>query len=336
MTHDSPPQATMIDLKTLAPGTRVQDPFLIHDVDERTTKDGKAFATLTLGNASGSIKTAPFWEEQLHQIAGIAKGAVAQVIGEAGSYQGTPQLKVTSIRILPAGSVDWSQLQPSIAAADRPKYWESIDKWIAEIKGPRLRATLALFYDDADFRARYEQCPAATVGHHAYLGGLLRHTVEVLSIGRHVAKIAGADVDLVTAGILLHDIGKLQAYRWDGVFAPTDRNALYGHVVLGSLELERRVRAATPMPCTEQELDILQHLVLSHHGLLEYGAAVRPATLEAEIVHFADNASAKTASFNDALGDASNFPKDELVTAKKMWELDGRRAYRGRSDWGKS
>ena len=325
----------MIDLKTLTPGARVQDPFLVQEVDERSTKDGKSFATLTLGNASGSIKTAPFWEEQLHQLAGIARGSVAQVIGEAGSYQGTPQLKVTSIRVLPKGSIDYADLQPSISAAERQKCWESVDKWIGEIKGARLRATVALFYDDAEFRRRYEQCPAATVGHHAYLGGLLKHTVEVIFIGRNVAKIANADVDLVTAGILLHDIGKLEAYRWDGAFAPTEKNVLYGHVVLGALELERRVRAARPMPCTEQELDILQHLVLSHHGVLEYGAPVRPATLEAEIVHFADNASAKTASFNDALGDAGNFAKDELVSAKGLWELDRRRAYRGRSDWGR-
>ena len=325
----------MIDLKTLTAGTRVQDPFLVHEVDERSTKDGKSFATLTLGNASGTIKTAPFWEEQLHQIAGIAKGAVAQVIGEAGAYQGTPQLRVTSIRVLPAGSIDYGQLVQSIPAAERGKCWESIDKWIGEMKGKRLRATIALFYDDADFRRRYEQCPAATVGHHAYLGGLLKHTVEVIFVGRNVAKIANADVDLVTAGILFHDIGKLEAYRWDGAFSPTEKNVLYGHVVLGALELERRVRAAKPMPCTEQELDILQHLVLSHHGVLEYGAPVRPATLEAEIVHFADNASAKTASFNDALSDPQNFQKDELVTQKKVWELDGRRAYRGKSDWGK-
>jgi 3'-5' exoribonuclease len=325
----------MIDLKTLTAGTRVQDPFLVHEVDERSTKDGKSFATLTLGNASGTIKTAPFWEEQLHQIAGIAKGAVAQVIGEAGAYQGTPQLRVTSIRVLPAGSIDYGQLVQSIPAAEREKCWESIDKWIGEMKGKRLRATIALFYDDADFRRRYEQCPAATVGHHAYLGGLLRHTVEVLSIGRHVAKISNADVDLVTAGILLHDIGKLEAYRWDGVLQPTEKNVLYGHVVLGTLELERRVRAAKTMPCTEQELDILQHLVLSHHGVLEYGAPVRPATLEAEIVHFADNASAKTASFNDALGTAANFEEGSLVSQKGLWELDRRRAYRGKSDWGK-
>jgi 3'-5' exoribonuclease len=321
----------MLDLKTLTPGTRVQDPFMVHEVDERTTKDGKSFATLTLGNASGSVKTAPFWEEQLHLIAGIEQGSVAQVIGEAGAYQGTPQLRVTSIRILPKGSVDYAELQESITPQERQRYWESVDKWLGEMKGSRLRTTVGLFYDDADFRRRYEQCPAATVGHHARL----QHTVEVISIGRHVAKVARGDVDLVTAGILLHDIGKLEAYRWDGVFAPTEKNVLYGHVVLGSLELERRVRAARPMPCTEQELDILQHLVLSHHGVLEFGAPVRPATLEAEIVHFADNASAKTASFNEALDDASNFRRDELVSQKGLWELDRRRAYRGKSDWGR-
>ena len=325
----------MIDLRTLAPGTRVQDPFLVQEIDERTTKDGKAFATLTLSNASGTVKTAPFWEEQLHLVAGIERGAVAQVIGEAGAYQGVPQLRVTSIRILPKGSIDYAQLQPSISDAERQKCWEAVDKWIAEIRGPRLRATVGLFYDDAEFRRRYEQCPAATTGHHAYLGGLLKHTVEVIYIGRNVAKIAAADVDLVTAGILLHDTGKLEAYRWEGVFAPTEKNVLYGHVVLGALELERRVRAARPMPCTEQELDILQHLVLSHHGVLEFGAPVRPATLEAEIVHFADNASAKTASFNDALGNDANFAKDELVSQKGLWELDKRRAYRGKSDWGR-
>ena len=325
----------MIDLRTLAPGARVQDPFLVHEVDERSTKDGKSFATLTLGNASGTIKTAPFWEEQLHQIAGITKGSIAQVIGEAGAYQGTPQLRVTSVRVLPKGSIDLSQLQPSIPDAERQKCWESIDKWIGEMKGSRLKATIALFYEDADFRRRYEQCPAATSGHHAYLGGLLKHTVEVIFIGRNVAKIASADVDLVTAGILLHDIGKLEAYKWEGAFAPTEKNVLYGHVVLGSLELERRVRAAKTMPCTEQELDILQHLVLSHHGVLEYGAPVRPATLEAEIVHFADNASAKTASFNDALGSSANFEEGSLVSQKGLWELDKRRAYRGKSDWGR-
>ena len=320
------------DLSRLSPGDRVQDPLLVREVDQRTYQGDKTMTTLTLGNASGSIGSAPFWDENQHQVAGIKAGDVVQVIGELTLYKERRQLQVSSIRVLPRGNVDWSQLLPS--AGDVSRYWETLDKWRSEIAGPRLRAVLALFYDDDDFRGRYGQCPASTVGHHAELGGLLKHTIEVASIGRHIAKVAHADADLVTAGVLLHDIGKLEAYRWDGLFAPTDKNALYGHVVLSALMLDRAVRAADPMPCTGQELDILMHLVLSHHGKLEFGAPVAPTTLEAEIVHYADNASAKTASFADALADASNFSGEDLVSSKGIWSLDRRRAYRGKSDWG--
>ena len=320
------------DLPRLGLGERIQDALLVREVDQRTYQGDKTMTTLTLGNASGTIGSAPFWEQDQHLVAGVKAGDVVQVIGEVGAYKDRRQLQVTSLRVLPRGKVDWGVLLPS--AGDVSRYWETIDKWRAEIAGPRLRSVISLFYDDEDFRARYGQCPASTVGHHAELGGLIKHTVEVASIGRHIAKVARADVDLVTAGVLLHDIGKLEAYRWDGLFAPTDKNALYGHVVLGALMLDDAVRSAEPMPCTEQELDILMHLVLAHHGRLEFGAPVEPKTLEAEIVHYADNASAKTASFADALADPSNFTGEELVSAKGIWSLDKRRAYRGTSDWG--
>ena len=322
------------DLPRLGLGERIQDALLVREVDQRTYQGDKTMTTLTLGNASGTIGSAPFWEQDQHLVAGVKAGDVVQVIGEVGAYKDRRQLQVTSLRVLPRGKVDWGVLLPS--AGDVSRYWETIDKWRAEIAGPRLRSVISLFYDDEDFRARYGQCPASTVGHHAELGGLIKHTVEVASIGRHIAKVARADVDLVTAGVLLHDIGKLEAYRWDGLFAPTDKNALYGHVVLGALMLDDAVRSAEPMPCTEQELDILMHLVLAHHGRLEFGAPVEPKTLEAEIVHYADNASAKTASFADALADPSNFSGEELVSAKGIWSLDKRRAYRGTSDWGVS
>ncbi|MFI5235798.1 MAG: HD domain-containing protein [Gemmatimonadales bacterium] len=320
------------DLKRLGLGERIQDPLLVHEVDQRTYQGDKTMTTLTLGNASGTVESAPFWEQEQHLVQGVKRGDVVQVIGELGAYKDKRQLQVTSLRVLPRGTIDWEQLLPS--AGDVSRYWETIDKWRGEIAGPRLRAVLSLFYDDPEFRKCYGQCPASTIGHHAELGGLVKHTVEVASIGRHIAKVAHADVDLVTAGVLLHDIGKLEAYRWDGLFVATDKNALYGHVVLGALMVDRRVRGAAPMPCTEQELDILMHLVLSHHGRLEFGAPVVPTMLEAEIVHYADNASAKTASFADALADASNFNGDDLVSAKGIWQLDRRRAYRGMSDWG--
>jgi len=103
-------------------------------------------------------------------------------------------------------------------------------------------------------------------------------------------------------------------------------------VALGALMLERRIKEAAEPPCTERERDILLHLLLSHHGRLEFGSPVPPMTLEAEILHWADNASAKTASVAEALGDPSMFPAG--MVSEPIRSLDGRRVFKGRSDWG--
>jgi 3'-5' exoribonuclease len=321
------------DLKQLGVGERVQDPLLVLGVEHRESARG-GFTTLTLGNCHGQLPTAPFWAEDQPRIAGVERGAVAQVIAEIGLYQGKRQLKVSSIRVLPRGTVDWRQLLPCVS--DVSPYWETLDRWRGEIRGPRLRRTLDLFYADEQFRQRFEECPASTVGHHAELGGLLKHTCEVAAIGRAIAKVCRADIELVLAGALLHDIGKLESYRWDGAFETTEAGALLGHVTLGMLMLERRVMAENPPPCTDRERSILLHLIASHHGKQEFGAPVPPMTLEAEVLHYADNASAKTASMADVIADADNFPGDGLVSAKSLWQLDRRRAYRGSSDWGAS
>lgn len=323
---------TPVSLPDLAAGSRVQDPLLVLEVESRGTGD-TAHIILTFGNATGRISSAPFWPGEQHVVAGVRKGQVAQVIGEVQLYRDRRQLKVTSLRILPAGTVDAHQLLPGIA--DPAPFWEVLDRWRGEIRGPRLRAVLDLFYADPDFRDRYERCPASTAGHHAMLGGLLKHTAEVATIARAVARVAGADGDLVLAGVLLHDIGKLEAYRWDTHFAVTDAGTLLGHVALGSLMLDRVVRSREPMRCTEEELVLLQHLILSHHGRHEYGAPVLPMTLEAEVLHYADNASAKTAAMADAIGDPEHFVGEESVSARRLWSVENRRVFRGTSDWGR-
>src|SRR5205809_167897 len=137
----------------------------------------------------------------------------------------------------------------------------------------------------------------------------------------------------VLDGVLLHDIGKLESYRWDGVFEYTDAGHLLGHVALGALMLERRLALEAERPCSGAERDVLLHLVLAHHGRLEFGSPVSPMTLEAEVLHWADNASAKTSSMGEALREAEAFG-DSLVSQRKFWQLDYRRAYRGVSDWG--
>ena len=148
-----------LDIPSLAVGSRLQDPLLVLDVEARTTADGNPFTVLTLGNGTGRIASEPFWIERQDMVAGIRRGHVVQVVGEVVAYRDRLQVRVVSLRPLPAGTVDPASLLPSVGAVDR--YWETLDGWRREIARPRLARVVDLFYGDDDFRRRYEQCPAS-------------------------------------------------------------------------------------------------------------------------------------------------------------------------------
>ena len=144
--------------------------------------------------------------------------------------------------------------------------------------------------------------------------------------------MARANVDLVVAGALLHDIGKVDAYTiGPGGFTYTPCGLLVGHVVLGVMMLERRLAAAGVGVCSEGQLLDLQHMILSHHGKLEFGSPVEPMTVEAEILHWADEESAKATDMLEALDDADAFP-DGGEVSKRVWRV-GRRVWRRPHTW---
>src|SRR5574341_1465290 len=238
-----------VDLPSLKPGERVQDSLLVLDVEARATTDGNPYTVVVLGNSTGRISTEPFWIERQDAVAGMRRGHVVQVIGEVTRYRDRPQLKVVSVRLLPDGLADPKSLLPSVGAVGR--YWETLDGWRRDLRKPRLARVVKPFYGEDDFRRRYKQCPASLHGHHAAIGGLLKHTTEVAAIARTIARACGADQELVLAGVLLHDIGKLEAYSWRGGFVYTEAGSLVGHVVLGALMLDRRLDEEPEPPCTE-------------------------------------------------------------------------------------
>ena len=139
----------------------------------------------------GTITTAPFWAEEQSRIAGIGRRAVVEVIGQVATYRDKRQLKVTAIQVVREGTIEPFHLLPSVG--DVSLHWASLDRLRNDIKGPRLRAVVALFFEDSEFRRRYEQCPASIAGHHAKIGGLLKHTSEVAAIAVAIAGAAHAD-----------------------------------------------------------------------------------------------------------------------------------------------
>ena len=335
---------TTLDVRTLEVGARVQHTLRVVDRLERATAAGDPFVILTLGNASGSIETAPIWANLLAErwAEGAERGAVVQAIGQVDRYESKgaakKQLKLSApVRVLPRDALDLSEFLPHIAE-DPARLWEQVDRLRREITSERLKRVLALFYDDEPFRLRFERTPASINGHHCKVGGLLLHVWEVAYMARHMAKAMRADDDLVMAGVLLHDIGKLEAYdvAWEG-FVRTPAGNLIEHVVLGSMMLDDRLARAAARGdeiCSSDQRLELQHLVLSHHGKLEFGSRVRPLTLEAEIVHRADDASAKAADMASAIADDEVFREGERFGERsKLWRVDKRPVWRRPHGW---
>ena len=327
------------DLRSASVGDRVEHEFLVRDRSERTTRAGLPFIVLTLANRSGTIDTAPIWSERLDWAAGAEKGKVVQVVGDIGAFgdEGARkrQLQVSApLRVLPPNEFDPSEFLPRVEMSFE-RLWDGIDKLRTGIAAPSIRRAVDLFFGDDDFRVRFERTPGSVNGHHAQIGGLLLHVLEVASIARHIARtVRLANADLAVAGALLHDIGKVEAYAVapEG-FAHTSTGMLLGHVTLGALMFDRRV-VSSGIVLSGPQRDELLHFILSHHGALEFGSPVQPMTTEAEIVHWADEASAKATDMVDEFADPDLFPTGGTseLSAKRSWRL-GRRLWRRPAAW---
>ncbi len=315
---------------------RVQSDFLVLDRAEKKTAAGDPFAILTLGNSSGRIDTSPIWSDKLDWAAGADRGKVVQAIGDVALYgrNGTAkrQLALSApLRVIPDNQIDVLSFLESIG--DCARLWDWIDRHRAAMQSRTLRSVVDLFFANDEFRVRFERTPGSPASHHAKVGGLLLHTYEVASIARATARTTRANADLVFAGAMLHDIGKVDAYEVAATgFSATPCGLLLGHVVLGALMLDRALAKLGSSACSEGQTLELQHMILSHHGSLEFGSPVQPMTLEAEIVHWADEASAKACDMGDSIDDPMNFASGRETSDGKAWRV-GRRIYRRSHGW---
>ena len=325
-----------LDLPSLAVGDRVQHELLVLERTEKRTAAGDPFVILTLGNQSGRIETAPIWSDKLEWADGADQGKVVQAIGDVSQYgrngSARRQLQLSGpLRVLPLGQFSAEDFLPRIGG-DVGRLWDWIDRTRGEMQSVPLRRVLDCFFGDDAFRLKFERTPASTAGHHAQIGGLLLHVYEVTNIAKQTARTMRANVDLCVTGALLHDVGKVESYEVGPAgFSYTPCGLLLGHVVLGALMLERRLAALGEPVCSEGQLLELQHLILSHHGQLEYGSPVQPMTTEAEIVHWADEASAKATDMMDAYGDGEVWTEGGELS-KRVWRL-GRRVWKRPHEW---
>lgn len=260
--------------------------YLIKNADVRLAKNGKKFIAFTFQDTSGTID-GKFWDASEEEIQRFAAGKVVALQGKREVYNGNPQVKIMHLRLTKIDEPGEPTLYMERAPLKKEAMEEEINKTLFEITNPNWNRIVRFLLNK--YQKEFFDFPAAKRNHHAFASGLAYHTVSMLRLGKAiVAEYPELNSSLLYAGIILHDLGKVLELSGPMSTEYTLAGNLVGHLVLVDEEI---VKACIALKFDENKEDIvvLRHMVLSHHGLLEYGSPVRPRIMEAEILHQIDN-----------------------------------------------
>jgi len=314
-------------VEDLQPGERLVDLFVATDKELARTQNGRVFLRLYLSDRTGRLP-AVAWEDAESLYKSFEDGNVVKVEGEVTTYRGQEQLTIFRLRKARPEEIEEEAYLP---ASRRPleAMAAELQQVVASVQDPWLQALLQRFFGpDSPVLDRFIRHTAAIGVHHAYVGGLVEHVLEMVKIARTLASLHPEYVneDLIVTAVLLHDIGKLDEYTMDSMaFRQTDLGRLHGHLYQGARRVEEAIRAIEGFPdALAQELI---HCILSHHGQLEHGAVALPQTLNAQIVHYADLASARLNQFRMLLEGRGG--REDQDAWSEFDRFLGVRAYRG-------
>jgi len=281
-------------------GEGVKAVFMLSERKILIARNGKPYAKVLLTDKTGDIQGI-IWEDARAQVGQLAPGDVVGVKGNMESFEGRLQVRIEKIMKLKDDEVDMSALVPT-TSSDIPSMMTEIREQIASLRSPFLKAVVEkVFFGDGVWEL-FQKAPAAKGIHHNYIGGLLEHTAYILRavnalypVYRHL----GLNRDLVVAGALLHDIGKIHEYSYSKVIEMTPMGRLVGHVYLSSHLVDQAISTVEGFP-EELRLNLL-HVLLGHHGQLEYGSPKLPMTREAMLLHMLDDLDAKLIGFSSII-----------------------------------
>lgn len=277
--------------------------FLVHSRETRTTKEGKPYLAVRLGDQTGVVE-GRVWEET-EDIGGFEAEDFVKVQARVEIYRERPQLKIEKLRRARPGEVNWADYFPR-TQKDVEALYRELREMAAGVGNAHLRALLGSVLDDESIARKLKQAPGAKRMHHAYLGGLLEHIVSLCRLAeRVVAHYPSLNRDLLLTGAILHDLGKIDELSYpieEGEARAIDISTpgrLLGHIVLELELLSRRMDAIAGFP--EELRRLVQHLIVSHHGRLEFGSPVPPLFLEAVVLHYLDDLDSKIEAIQSAL-----------------------------------
>lgn len=281
-------------IRDLQPGKRVQDAvYLLAEKQVRTAKNGSLFLSARLRDASGEIE-ARFWDLPAGIAETLEAGEGVRVSGEVTSFQGRPQLRLDAIAPQPIQARDFFPASTQPLAALQAQ----LEQAIGSVQDHWLHTLLEKVLLDPEFLPRFVEAPAAREYHHAWLGGLLEHTLGVAALAERVTPLyPGLSRDLVLTLALLHDVGKVEAYEWEQAFRRSDDGRLLDHIYLGTRRVEGAIAGIPGFPAELRQR--ILHALLAHHGQMDAGSPVRPQTLEAVALHLLDMFDSRIRGFLD-------------------------------------
>lgn len=286
------------NLSELKKGDPVDLFLVVRKSELRNTKNNKQFLTMELGDKTGAI-SANIWEGFESFYNNISVGSVIKIEGTIDEYQGVPQIKVSNFR-LPKDSekVSPSDFLPESKRDSKEMKKEFYDR-IENIGNKKLKTLVSNIFNEKNFE-KFSKAPAGKAWHHAYVHGLLEHTLEIIKICDLMCDIhSEINRDLLICGAMLHDFGKVQELSYESAFDYTDKGKLIGHIVISAILINEESKKIPDFP--EDLKNLLIHIILSHQGKLENASPVVPKTLEAITLYHADELSAKVNAYKNAL-----------------------------------
>ena len=279
--------------------SQVDSVFLVKEKITAMAKNGKPYLTLKLMDKTGEIE-GKVWDNVDELAAAFEKDDFIAVRAKATVYLGKMQLVIGDLRRVPDEEIALAEFLPE-AGSDIGEMVGELTSLLGTLNDSHLKRLLAAFFDDPEFMSLYSTAPAAKGMHHVYLGGLIEHSLAVARLVDCIVPLyRGVNRDLLIAGALLHDVGKVHEMTYTRSFDYTDEGKLLGHITIGVEMIQERIGVIGGMP---RELTmLLKHMILSHHGQYEFGSPKRPKTVEATILNYLDDLDSKINGIRSHIG----------------------------------
>jgi len=296
-------------INEIGPGQTIDDIYMVKEPILRSTARGDLYIAMYLSDKTGQLN-GRMWQATEQTYTMLPKPGFVHIQGRSELYKDNLQLVINHISVIEPGQVNIDDFLPQ-SDKDVDKLFSEITDILGGIKNEQVKALMREFVTDKELMAKFCKAPAAAKLHHAYLGGLVEHTHNVMKVAHAILPFyPEVQGDLVLSGLFLHDMGKIDELSYDMAFGYTNTGQLVGHISQIMLMLHKKAEAlAAKGTKTDQAvLDALDHIILTHHGQYEFGSPKLPASPEAFMVNYIDDMDAKifqvTKAIDEELSDS--------------------------------